>query len=342
MLDPLGTVLERADAREAAFTAEEVAGWPSGLAGRLLGLGLLKEGTAAGAVPCDACGGDHVEEPVWLASPAGAPPRAFITCPDAGRVPVPPERLLRWEVDFGRLATITARALGVTGTVAVVVGSRLWRLGKVTLTGHRREVFLARGLAWPDAAEVIAKAPRLAAGVRPVVLVAGRLPRSAAWPSAVPLLSLDTVLSWEGDEPTFDRVLLEGPPGDTPEATVAAPPAKRSRRMTLEAANERAMQLAKANRSFVKRPLREWAQAIGCSEGLVTRLPFWQQTMDQTGRGKAGKAPAPKAVSLTKNLEAVVGDQDDNLRKLIEEQQADMEPSPLDARRRKVRTRKRP
>jgi hypothetical protein len=69
--------------------------------------------------------------------------------------------------------------------------------------------------------------------------------------------------------------------------------------MTCEAANEKAMERAKADRFFVHRSQREWAEAIGCSPGLVAKLPFWQQAMKRTGRGRREHGPAPRAVSLT-------------------------------------------
>jgi hypothetical protein len=39
------------------------------------------------------------------------------------------------------------------------------------------------------------------------------------------------------------------------------------------------MELAKADRFFVHRTLREWAKMIGCSLGLVARL-FFRQARD--------------------------------------------------------------
>jgi hypothetical protein len=117
--------------------------------------------------------------------------------------------------------------------------------------------------------------------------------------------------------------------------------------MTVERANSKAMALAKADPAFVHLPLRDWATAIGCSEGQVPKLPLWQDTMKQTGRGKKKGPSAPKVVSLTDSLEAVTGEggRDEVLNQLTAEQQADFEPSPLDEdppdRPRKVRTRKR-
>jgi hypothetical protein len=122
----------------------------------------------------------------------------------------------------------------------------------------------------------------------------------------------------------------------------------RSRRMTREAANQQAMELAKKDRFFVQRSLREWAEAIGCSEGLANELPFWRETMRLTGRGRKDATPAPKVGSLTKKLEDVTGEgeRDEELNRLIAEQERDREPSPLDddppdSPPRKVRRRKR-
>lgn len=116
------------------------------------------------------------------------------------------------------------------------------------------------------------------------------------------------------------------------EAVAMGPPAKR--KMSKEEANERAIQLTEADPSFLDKSLREWAAAIDCSEGLVVKLRLWKETMKRTGRGKRGRARVPKAVSLTRGLEATFegskGDAPDELERLIEEQRADAEPSPLE------------
>jgi hypothetical protein len=107
-------------------------------------------------------------------------------------------------------------------------------------------------------------------------------------------------------------------------------PPGRPRRMTLAEANEKAMALAANDPSFVRQSQREWASRIGCSVALVDRLPLWRETMKQTGRGKRARPPAPKTVSLTPAVEAVTGTEDAELQRLIEDQQADSEPSPLE------------
>src|SRR5262249_9592521 len=126
-----------------------------------------------------------------------------------------------------------------------------------------------------------------------------------------------------------------------------APATQDRRPMTADEANQKAMELAKADRFFIQRSQREWAKLIGCSVGLVAELPLWRETMKRTGRGRKNRTPAPKVVSLTSELEAVTGEgeQDGVLKKLLADHKADSEPSPLDDdppdSPRKVRSRKR-
>jgi hypothetical protein len=105
-------------------------------------------------------------------------------------------------------------------------------------------------------------------------------------------------------------------------------PPKKTRRMTAKQANTKAMELARKDRSFVSRSLREWSKAIGCSVGLVVKLPLWKATMTRYGRGQEDKLPAPKALSLTSNLEATLREAE--LEELIADHNADFEPSVLD------------
>jgi len=87
--------------------------------------------------------------------------------------------------------------------------------------------------------------------------------------------------------------------------------------------------------------------AGSCSLATVAKLPAWRAYQDELERkGLKGKKGKPKAVTFTDELEATVGEWDPELRRLTEEQEADMEPSPLeddppDEPPRKVRERKR-
>jgi hypothetical protein len=72
---------------------------------------------------------------------------------------------------------------------------------------------------------------------------------------------------------------------------------------------------------------RELATGIGCSTGLVSKLPAWQAVKEQRDKGRQPKKVGTMA--LTPKMEQVVGVGDEALAKLISEQEADAEPSPL-------------
>src|SRR5262249_24095288 len=153
-------VWDRADTTEPVYSADEVATWPAGVLDQLLTMGLLGAANNANALVCDACGDGHVEAVTYGKSPAGSGLRAYLRCPAAGRVCGPLERLRRWEVNFRTLAALTARLLEAAGGLEEIRPSRLWWLGKTTLAGWPCEIFLARGLTWRDAAELIGGASR--------------------------------------------------------------------------------------------------------------------------------------------------------------------------------------
>jgi hypothetical protein len=207
--DPFRVIWNRADAAEPVYTADEVASWPPRVFDRLAVLGLLCESTNAATVVCDACDGSHAEEVVYLESPAGTGLRGYICCPEAGRVSVPLERLRRWTICFDRLAALTALALEAVGGVEEILPSRVWLLGKARLAGRLHEVFLIRGITWEDGPEIVTSVRRLRDSSRPIILVPGSAPASAAGRAgargAVPLPAL---VSGDAAEITIDRPLL--------------------------------------------------------------------------------------------------------------------------------------
>lgn len=101
-------------------------------------------------------------------------------------------------------------------------------------------------------------------------------------------------------------------------------------KMSKEEANERAMALARADYGFARAPTtRGWAKKIGCSTGLVTDLPFYRECAEKAGTARRGQPLEPKTVSLTTKVLATVACEDEELGRLIAEQHADREPSPL-------------
>jgi len=100
-------ILDRAVAERPIFTEDEVARWPEGLQALLSGYDLIHLTDNADSVVCDACGHDHVEPVIKVSSPSGTGLRAFITCPEAGRVVVPLDRLRQRVLDVPNLCGMT-------------------------------------------------------------------------------------------------------------------------------------------------------------------------------------------------------------------------------------------
>lgn len=99
--DLLSQLLERACspvAEDRVVTADEAAAWPEGTLDSLLHDGVLVEIQPATSVQCDACFEGHVEMVEFVEEPPGSPPRAYIACPETGRVAVDPQRMRRWQI----------------------------------------------------------------------------------------------------------------------------------------------------------------------------------------------------------------------------------------------------
>ena len=230
-LSPLEQVLLRVDLHRPFVTTDHVRRMPAGTWTTILGSGLVRETESAGAVECD-CDDGH-EADVWYALAApGRTARPYLRCPELGVVWVETERLRQWAVDLTSLANRLAAALSCAGRVEELVSGRLWLLGRATLGGRPREVFLGRRLADHDGAAVVRGCRRFLGGVAPVVLVAGVIPETATWrPDPPPVLALAGVVAIEGDRVVADREYVESAvaaaeptassvPGSDPDACV--------------------------------------------------------------------------------------------------------------------------
>jgi len=124
--------------------------------------------------------------------------------------------------------------------------------------------------------------------------------------------------------------LLSLVPSKPADKQIPAP--KKQRTMSVQTANQVAMELAKRKNSFVNGSCEEWAKKIGCSASTVRKTALWKATMERTGRGRRDRNAKPKVVSLTPDLESAIGKPDGELERLIAESKADagLEPSPLD------------
>ena len=210
MSDLLSPIWERADALEPLFSGDEVGAWADGVAKRLAEYGLIRQVENAGSVVCDACAGGHVEEVTLVKSPRGAPMRAYIHCPEHGRVRVKLDRLRQWEVDFTGVAGAVSHALELAGNVEEVVSGRVWFLGKATVAAKSRALFLARGLTWEDARDILGASARLNAAKSAIVFAAGDVPPEGIWNGdPPPVVALKTVAALDKDGFMVDRDHLE-------------------------------------------------------------------------------------------------------------------------------------
>jgi hypothetical protein len=101
---------------------------------------------------------------------------------DVGPFTVNLDRMRQWAFNLAGLAGVVAKAVGATGRLAEPEPGRLVMLGTVKLDGKARELFLARGAGWPDAAQVFGNCSRLKMASHPAVLTLAAMPK-------VPLLA---------------------------------------------------------------------------------------------------------------------------------------------------------
>lgn len=198
MTDIFRTILVRADMPNSdVFTADEVAAWPDGLLGSLISLGILREIAPAQEVECDQCEQccsitPEIRDDLRTGKAVGV-----YFCEDVGRITVDLGRLSQWEVDFTGLANVMAGAMLENSDVKEVSLGRLYHLGTVMRSGKPRDVFMARGLAWRDAASVVFQVPRFQTSKTPIVLVPATIPSNIAWkgrkPTIVPLTDVATL-----------------------------------------------------------------------------------------------------------------------------------------------------
>lgn len=234
--------------------------------------------------------------------------------------------------------------------------SRLQQLGAEILVGLRPVVSWIERRRHPDSAQLVvqrlfdvANEAESCAGSEIPEYVGGKVSRATGQPSdgatrtaalAVMTLALaDHLREWATDIEAEDAsrrggyrqtkiaVIEEGEP--------PKPPAVKRSRTTREEYNLRAREALKSPKL---RSARGLARAIGCSLGTVSKLPAWRAYQE---KAKRQKARAPKAVALTEGVLANQGAEDKELERLIAEQQADFEASPLVSHARKHRRQRR-
>jgi len=206
VIEFLAPVLRRFDIDPAVFSGDETRGWPAGLLDALRTAKLLRRTENAPFVECDSCGEGHVEGVQYVTAPPGTDVRCYIVCPDAGRVRVREDRILRWKLDPLRFAEIVSAAFSMKRAPQESVPSRLWFLGILKLHGRGRELFFARGVWWPDGSRILGDASDLVRARAPLVLTA-----SESRPSSG-VVSLMRHLKMNEKKLSLDRAALESDP----------------------------------------------------------------------------------------------------------------------------------
>lgn len=150
--------------------------------------------------------------------------------------------------------------------------------------------------------------------------------RGRMWFPALPLDSgerkqlVSILLQWQRAARTAS--LTQDAMNDTSESEATAAVARP--KTTKTEANIKARAYLQVNTNATA---RELAAGIACSTGLVSKLPAWQAVKEQRDNLRQPKKVA--VVSLSAKLQRIAGNEDESLAKLIGEQEADAEPSPL-------------
>lgn len=117
--------------------------------------------------------------------------------------------------------------------------------------------------------------------------------------------------------------------GKPPMADVSSPMnatiISHSLRANRDEANIKAREFLKTH---TRATIRQVADGIGCSTGLVSNLTAWKAVNEERKKGRQPKRSS--VLSLTSKMEQMIGNEDDSLARLIEEQERDTEPSPLE------------
>lgn len=131
----------------------------------------------------------------------------------------------------------------------------------------------------------------------------------------------------EGTDEVVERLIEMAPARSRVVTKLIAKPQPRPesrgtgrKKVSLDEANKIAMKLAAKDPQFITGSAPEWAKGIGCSVGLVPRLPLWDKVMEETGRGRRKGPLQGKVVSFDETIESRAGEIDAELNRLIEEQ----------------------
>ena len=193
----------RADLDVAAFRGDELPAFGPAALQVFKTEKLLKRGEDLREVECGDCGNPHIEEVDIITDSPDGVPRAYLAC-GAGRASVDLVRLQVWAIDFDRLADVASSALGLGGRIVQVATGRVWLLGTAKFADRTRDVFLVRGIRWPDALLLLSGNARLSSSPCPLILCMDRVPDDADWRGHERLVISLSESDWlEGDRSTL-------------------------------------------------------------------------------------------------------------------------------------------
>ncbi len=199
----------RADLDEAAFRGDELTAFGQAALQVFEKEKLLKRGEDLQMVECGDCSNPHIEDVDIINDSPNVVPRAYIPC-GAGRVSVDLVRLQVWAIDFDRLADLASSALGLSGRIAQVATDRVWLLGTAKFADRTRDVFLVRGIRWPDGPLLLAGNARLSTSPCPLILCMNRVPDDAVWQDGERVVLSLSEIDWlEGDRSTLIKTIAD-------------------------------------------------------------------------------------------------------------------------------------
>lgn len=273
--DPIDLFWRCVHAPHPVLTEDDLRTVPEASRDLLLGTGLLRPGPTARSVVCDACAGGHVEEVDQRRCGDGRT-RFFIACPESGRVEVAPDRLRQWVPDYAQVTDMLASALACSGTCDDVVPDRLWNVGRATLAGQSRPVWLARRVT--DDLIPLLPADRLS-----VLFIMGVMPAAGLHIAADRVFELRRLVTLDGKHLCLDAAAVQSHTGEVVRAaaSVQRPSEKRAPRVTTIDKLKKALQAeilarkrALSHRWHDSLPAveqKELARRIGVSQASVYR-----------------------------------------------------------------------
>ncbi len=120
-------------------------------------------------------------------------------------------RIVSW-VDqrqmLSRIAALIRQALGLTSKAVTAVPSRIWLLGRQRTENGYWELFLMRGLCWPDGVQMLTQCVRVQQSPAPIVVVPYRLPPGESATRPWPIRTLSEIVSLDGSRLVVDLASL--------------------------------------------------------------------------------------------------------------------------------------